>query len=605
MMAFCIVSPFYANEVFLTDFDDSSRFTGLSLTPAPSLPTGATSPSVVEGLVRETTDRVRGKNYTYANANIALNDNISINYSLNVGLDAQELGDIRIRVWFFFDNGTRVGSWFSLNDSSHVAMQTIGGSYAIPAGATFINKVLISIKQYSLHTVEQTVYLDGLIVNGVSPVQKDLLYQTEQAGFESFSEFINLVDVIPPSTLTGFDGLLVGAGDVLATTTRAKTKNYWNRDINLDLKGNTKINYSLALGLDSLEEGNVRVQVRFYFDNGKSVGNWISLAGDSHLVMGEYEKVYNIPAGATVLKHMRIYIQQKALNTAANILYLDDLIVEASEPLAILPSVVPEVVAIDGSPDFVIPEGPQQGAGSTFYMTDYNQKKVYELDLSTSPATYSIIHTGRVAGLAYESTGSLLICEQDDSSTVENESRLLRRDSDGSITILETEFAGTPLLFPNDLYKDATGGVYFTDKLGDAVYYHSPGQTLQRVVDNVDNVNGITLSPDESTIYITNNGTILKGQLSSPGVLAAPLESWVTMPANTEDSTAFFDGLTTDDDGNLYATGTRSKRLWVWAADKTYRGVITFPNYVYNCTFGNGILYATSRGGGLYKIVLP
>ena len=84
----------------------------------------------------------------------------------------------------------------------------------------------------------------------------------------------------------------------------------------------------------------------------------------------------------------------------------------------------------------------------------------------------------------------------------------------GSEAMLADNFEGKPFVRPNDLIADQKGGVYFTDpanvpdpSLPLAVYYLPPGGgKVIKVVDNV-TPNGVTLSPDEKTLYVNSGGT--------------------------------------------------------------------------------------------------
>ena len=63
----------------------------------------------------------------------------------------------------------------------------------------------------------------------------------------------------------------------------------------------------------------------------------------------------------------------------------------------------------------------------------------------------------------------------------------------------------------NDLVADKKGGVYFTS--GGAFYINPSGQ-VSSVGENL-RTNGINLSPDEKTLYITNGPVIIRQADSS------------------------------------------------------------------------------------------
>src|SRR5438093_653234 len=70
---------------------------------------------------------------------------------------------------------------------------------------------------------------------------------------------------------------------------------------------------------------------------------------------------------------------------------------------------------------------------------------------------------------------------------------------------LADSFEGKPLGRLNDLVVDRKGRVYFT--VGGA-YYVNPGGPVTSLGENI-RANGIMLSPDEKTLYVTNGMAIL------------------------------------------------------------------------------------------------
>lgn len=136
----------------------------------------------------------------------------------------------------------------------------------------------------------------------------------------------------------------------------------------------------------------------------------------------------------------------------------------------------------------------------------------------------------------------------------------------GEVKSLYTEFEGVGLRGPNDIVFDKNGGFYFTD-LGKgrpesvdrgAIYYGKPdGSPLVKVVGPLDHPNGISLSPDDKTLYVceTITGRVWEWTLESPGVVsqagamfAAPGGGRLTvsMPGYQ-----LLDSMTVDSEGNL------------------------------------------------------
>lgn len=161
-------------------------------------------------------------------------------------------------------------------------------------------------------------------------------------------------------------------------------------------------------------------------------------------------------------------------------------------------------------------------------------------------------------GLAFDARGDLIAAEGADGGG----RGIARWDlRDGTRTLLATSYGGAKLNSPNDLCLDAWGRVYFTDPryLGEeprelehqAVYRLDPGGTVLRITEDVAWPNGIALSPDGRTLYVTE----------TPGaraVLALPLgeDGLVAGPGRVVAPCAGYgcDGMTVDRDGNLYVT---------------------------------------------------
>src|SRR3970040_1941187 len=110
------------------------------------------------------------------------------------------------------------------------------------------------------------------------------------------------------------------------------------------------------------------------------------------------------------------------------------------------------------------------------------------------------------------------------------------------MVVLADSFEGRPFSRPNDLIVARNGGVYFTDpglttqqaealakrlggaigpRLPPAVYYIPPGGRAIRVEDKMIRPNGIQLSRDEKTLFISDsNGTeIIAWEIQPDGLV--------------------------------------------------------------------------------------
>jgi gluconolactonase len=116
-------------------------------------------------------------------------------------------------------------------------------------------------------------------------------------------------------------------------------------------------------------------------------------------------------------------------------------------------------------------------------------------------------NSDRAAGLALDSKGRIFGAQYS-----RKVSLLYPQDQAETLT---DSFEGKKYIRPNDLVVDKKGGIYFTDcyqvrekkqegDLPQAVYYITPQKKVIRVADDIGRPNGITLSPDERTLYVND-----------------------------------------------------------------------------------------------------
>ena len=95
----------------------------------------------------------------------------------------------------------------------------------------------------------------------------------------------------------------------------------------------------------------------------------------------------------------------------------------------------------------------------------------------------------------------------------------------------------------NDLTADSKGGVYFT--MG-GLFHVAANGTVTRYGENL-STNGVILSPDEKTLYVTNQRSVAAFDVQGDGSLTNQ-RTFVELPS------AGGDGLTVDAQGRLYVT---------------------------------------------------
>lgn len=203
-------------------------------------------------------------------------------------------------------------------------------------------------------------------------------------------------------------------------------------------------------------------------------------------------------------------------------------------------------------------------------------------------------------GMASDRDGRLIVCEQGSPWEPARISRIDR--STGEREPIVEDWRGLPLNSPNDVVVGSDGGIWFTDpsyghlqgfrpkpEVGDFVYRHGPATGHTTVVaDRFDKPNGIALSPDERTLYVTDSGAnqepgsyhvdrphhIKAFDISAAGHLENERLFAVVSPG-------FPDGLKVDRDGRVYASSFSG--VQIFDTDGELLGEIHLPGAVNFC----------------------
>jgi len=160
---------------------------------------------------------------------------------------------------------------------------------------------------------------------------------------------------------------------------------------------------------------------------------------------------------------------------------------------------------------------------------------------------------------------------------------------------LADNFQGKPLGRLNDLVVDKRGSVYFTVGLA---YYLKPGGMVTSLGDNIRS-NGIMLSPDEKTLYVTNGPTIIAFDVQRDGTTTnrrdfARLEA--SRPSSGQ-AGGNGDGMAVDASGRLYVTSAPG--VQVFGTDGKYLGLIPTPRNAISVAFAGAnkqTLYVVGSG---------
>lgn len=129
----------------------------------------------------------------------------------------------------------------------------------------------------------------------------------------------------------------------------------------------------------------------------------------------------------------------------------------------------------------------------------------------------------------------------------------------------------------NDLTADRRGGVYFT--MG-GLFYATPQGTVVVYGENL-RTNGVVLSPDETTLYVTNGASIVAFDVRADGSLANQRD-FARLPAGSGD------GMAVDAEGRLYVTagaGGGAPGVFVFGTDGALLGQIPSPRTLITVAF--------------------
>ncbi len=142
-----------------------------------------------------------------------------------------------------------------------------------------------------------------------------------------------------------------------------------------------------------------------------------------------------------------------------------------------------------------------------------------------------------------------------------------------------------------DVAADSRGGVYFADREG-TYYVNSTGEvSLVAEMDEV-GTNGLILSTDERTLYLTNGNEIMAYDVGPDGATTNK-RIFTTL----EDG-ASGDGLCVDSEGRLYVTAQVAS-IQVFSPQGEYLGTIPLPRHASSATFSGPdkkVLYAKGAG---------
>jgi len=212
-------------------------------------------------------------------------------------------------------------------------------------------------------------------------------------------------------------------------------------------------------------------------------------------------------------------------------------------------------------------------------------------------------------GLAFDAQGRLVLCEHGNRCISRLDGEHFTR------TVLADRFEGKRLNSPNDLVFHSGGDLYFSDPCYglpgreespyreqpvSGVYRLTPAGELSRVIDEMACPNGLALSPDEKTLYVSQSGPFPAIWRAYPVLADGTLgegrlfhDADAEKRGNRAGLNGSPDGMAVDRQGNLFAAGPGGLR--VIAPDGALLGVVETGERCANCVFGDdgSTLYLT------------
>ncbi len=251
---------------------------------------------------------------------------------------------------------------------------------------------------------------------------------------------------------------------------------------------------------------------------------------------------------------------------------------------------------------FTYTEGPVWLRDGALAFSDVPANLIYRIKPGDKPTTLRDNASGAM-GNAVDAQGRLYTCET-------HARRVVRLDKKGKLDVLAGRFDGKRLNAPNDIVVRKDGQVYFTDPaFGNqqdtreldfyGVYRIAPSGELSLLARPKGRPNGIALSPNGKTLYVSNSDernvrayTLdRKGAATDERVLVSGIEG---IP----------DGIRTDEYGNLYVMAAA---ILVFSPQGLPLATIHLDETPSNCVFGDDdlrTLYITARTA-VYRMRTP
>ncbi len=205
---------------------------------------------------------------------------------------------------------------------------------------------------------------------------------------------------------------------------------------------------------------------------------------------------------------------------------------------------------------FEFTEGPAADKDGNVYFTDQPNDRIVKWDAANGTSSDWLKPCGRSNGTYFDKDGNLIAC-------ADEKNELWSIAADKKVTALVKDFGGKLLNGPNDLWIRPDGAIYFTDPLykrpywtrdpamqqdGQHVYFLPANRkNLKPVATDLKQPNGIIGTPDSKALYVADIG--------AGKTYAYDIQSDGSLTNKRLFCELGSDGMTLDNDGNVYLTG--------------------------------------------------